>query len=155
MLKVTEDALAAATRAWNQVSANGIPRDDVLVKIDAKVLRQLAEAAALEAVTTLPASVTVPAPASDKPIPYSGHVGSHRTGILENMTRAQITKTLGFKPNSEGDPYKVVSEWVFTYKGFQYSIWDYKGSHKYGQYSTYGPSDGLQELFGANYVSER
>ena len=158
MLKVTEDALVGAQKAWEQVSVNGIPRDDVLVKIDAGVLRKLSEAYALELVTTLPAGITVPTPAAvatlvqpERPVPYSGFIGSHRTGNLQNMTAKKISDILGFKPNSRGDASKVVSEWLFTYKGVQYAIWDYKGSHRYGQYSTYGPSEGYRELFGTDY----
>lgn len=157
MLKVTEDAIQAIVDYWKTVTINGVPRDDHLVKIDAKFLRKLAEAHALEAVTALPAGLAPPAPVVAKaevPVPFGGFIASHRTGTVQGMTKAKISKILGFKPNGSGDGYKVKTEWLFTYKGHELAIWDYKGSASFGQFSTYGPKDLLTELFGADYVDE-
>ena len=75
--------------------------------------------------------------------------GSHKTGGLRNINVHKITAILGFAPNIADDPDKVVSSWGFTVNGIKCGIWDYKGSHKYGQFSTYGPSHIFTELFGS------
>ena len=77
--------------------------------------------------------------------------GACRTGTLLNTKSAEITKILGFKPNVEDDPNKVVNSWGFTVAGTLCGIWDYKGSHKWGQYSTNGPTHIFKALFGEKY----
>lgn len=82
--------------------------------------------------------------------------GSHKTGTISGLTKKQIQKILGFKPNLQGDADKIKYEWGFYVdsSNCNFSIWDYKGSHKYNQFSTYGPHEIFLELFGANYVAE-
>lgn len=87
------------------------------------------------------------------PIPYDGFIASHKTGEVSNMTPAKISTILGFNPN--GDPSgdgKVVYEWLFTFDGHECAMWDYKGGAKYGEFSTYGPSEVFIALFGSDWV---
>ena len=79
--------------------------------------------------------------------------GGSRTGTLQNITVKEINEILGFKPNVEDDPSKVVNSWGFTADGAECGIWDYKGSHKYKQFSTDGPAAVFKELFGDKYIA--
>jgi hypothetical protein len=74
--------------------------------------------------------------------------GSHRTGTLGEITAEEISKKLGFQPNIEDDPDKVVNSWAFTVDGIKCAIWDYKGSHNWGSFSTYGPRETFVKIFG-------
>jgi hypothetical protein len=78
--------------------------------------------------------------------------GSHRTGTLKNVTVADISRVLGFEANIEDDPYKVVNSWGFTVDGERCAIWDYKGSHTYNSFSTFGPRAVFEQLFGMENV---
>lgn len=90
-----------------------------------------------------------------KIIPNPDAVG-HRTGVLRDVTVDQINEALGFEPNVDDDPYKVVNSWAAeTAEGVRFAIWDYKGSHKFGQFSTFGPDWIFEELFPKNYTSEQ
>jgi len=84
--------------------------------------------------------------------PISDLFGSHKTGVLMDINVETITKVLGFAPNFADDPYKVENSWAFEYKGHRCAIWDYKGSHLHGQFSTFGPNEVFKELFEAHYV---
>lgn len=77
--------------------------------------------------------------------------GDSRTGHLEGLTKGQIIKILGFKPNVQNDPSKVVNAWGFTVDDIRCAIWDYKGSHKDKYWSTFGPDIVLQAVFPQNY----
>jgi hypothetical protein len=79
------------------------------------------------------------------------HAGGHRTGTLRGITVAEIREVLGFAPNCEDDPSKVVNSWGFTVDGRHCGIWDYKGSQRIGEFSTFGPADVFEKLFGARY----
>ena len=78
--------------------------------------------------------------------------GGSRTGTLKDITVEKIIDVLGFKPNCKDDPYKVKNSWGFTVDGVKCGIWDYKGSHKFGQFSTDGPREIFIKLFGDNVV---
>ena len=84
-------------------------------------------------------------------VPKSNICGSHRTGTLYDINVATINEILGFAPNVQDDPDKVVNSWGFMINNQKFAIWDYKGSHKYGQFSTYGDPKVLAELFGTNF----
>jgi len=84
--------------------------------------------------------------------PVANLTGSHRTGTLYDINVATISEILGFAPNVDDDPYKVVNSWAFEVDGIPCAIWDYKGSHHHGQFSTFGPQDIFDELFGSHYV---
>lgn len=77
--------------------------------------------------------------------------GKHRTGTLNNITKAEIIEILGFKPNIKDDPSKVVNSWGFSINGNKFGIWDYKGSHKIKTWSCYGDHDTFKTLFGDKY----
>lgn len=77
--------------------------------------------------------------------------GGHRTGTLSNITVGEITEILGFSPNCDDDPAKVVNSWGFEVDGRACGIWDYKGSHRIGEFSTFGPHEVFSNLFGARY----
>lgn len=83
---------------------------------------------------------------------YDGWFSSHRTGTLYDINVSTINSILGFEPNSDDDPDKVVNSWKFTVDGEHCAIWDYKGSHKFGEFSTFGTSDIFEKLFGTNYL---
>ena len=78
--------------------------------------------------------------------------GASKTGTLYDMNVATITQILGFGPNIDDDPAKVVNSWGFEIDGQKFGIWDYKGSHHLGQFSTYGDPGVLSKLFPAHYV---
>jgi hypothetical protein len=83
--------------------------------------------------------------------------GNSRTGTLSNITVEEITTILGFGPNCEDDPAKVVNSWGFDVtledgKSFHCGIWDYKGSHHLRQFSCDGPATVLKTLFGNRYL---
>lgn len=95
--------------------------------------------------------------------------GSCRTGTLTNTTVKEINEILGFEPNIEDDPDKVEHSWGFRVKWTTLEakklntgnlrsncgIWDYKGSHRVGQFSTYGDAVVFQKLFGNKFKSDR
>lgn len=81
----------------------------------------------------------------------NAQVRSYRTGTLRGITVGEIQEVLGFAPNCEDDPSKVVNSWGFTVDGRPCAIWDYKGSHRIGEFSTFGPADVFDKLFGARY----
>jgi len=78
--------------------------------------------------------------------------GASKTGTLYDINVATITQILGFGPNIDDDPSKVVNSWGFEIDGKKFGIWDYKGSHLFGQFSTYGNPEVLSKLFPAHYV---
>jgi hypothetical protein len=78
--------------------------------------------------------------------------GASQTGRLYDINVDTINEVLGFGPNIDDDPAKVVNSWGFEIDGKRFGIWDYKGSHHLGQFSTYGDSDVLSKLFPAHYV---
>jgi len=77
--------------------------------------------------------------------------GSYRTGVLIDITVDEIAEALGFKANCIDDPDKVVNSWGFTIGDEYFGVWDYKGSHLLGCFSTFGDSAVLRELFGEHY----
>jgi hypothetical protein len=78
--------------------------------------------------------------------------GASKTGTLYDINVTTITQILGFGPNIDDDPAKVVNSWGFEIDGQKFGIWDYKGSHQLGQFSTYGNPKVLSKLFPAHYV---
>ena len=79
--------------------------------------------------------------------------GDSRTGGLEDLSYADICRILGFMPNVQDDPDKVRYSWGFTVDGVRCGVWDYKGSHRHNQWSTFGSSETLREVFGTHYIS--
>jgi hypothetical protein len=77
--------------------------------------------------------------------------GACRQGCLVGITVKEINEILGFKPNIEDDPDKVENSWGFEIAGKLFGIWDYKGSHHFGEFSTYGDAVTLRKLFGERY----
>ena len=80
-------------------------------------------------------------------------VGGHKTGSLPSaMTPSEISECLGFKPNVDDDPDKVVYSWgakvVDLESGDTYNVavWDYKGV----RWSTYGDPVILERIFKCN-----
>lgn len=78
--------------------------------------------------------------------------GLHRTGTLDDINVRTISEVLGFEPNVQDDADKVVHSWGFEADGVHCGIWDYKGSHEYGSFSTFGPDIIFEKLFPAHYV---
>ena len=76
--------------------------------------------------------------------------GGYKSGSLTGESKASISRRLGFQPNVEDDPSKVTQSWCAKlYRGGQWhsiSIWDWKGSAEWGDYSTYGPEWVFEEL---------
>lgn len=79
--------------------------------------------------------------------------GQGRTGGLHNITAEGITARLGFPPNQDDDPAKVVNSWGFTVDGVRCAVWDYRGSHLDGRFSTWGPREALAKVF-SEHVTE-
>ena len=80
---------------------------------------------------------------------------TYRTCKLVNITRSQIIDVLGFKPNVDDDPDKVVNSWAFAVDGREVcAIWDYKGSHLYNRWSCYDPAGALPALFDLANIEE-
>jgi hypothetical protein len=76
--------------------------------------------------------------------------GDNRTGrISSTISKEQIIEILGFAPNVEDDPDKVENSWGFTVDGVRCGIWDYKSC----QWSTFGPHEIFQKLFGSFYTA--
>ena len=84
---------------------------------------------------------------------YGEHISSHRTGSLHDVNLSIINHVLGFEPNYDDDPDKVENSWAFSVDDFACAIWDWKGSHRIGVFSTFGPDDVFADLFGDNYTS--
>tara|TARA_E500000318_G_scaffold99388_1_gene101394 strand:- start:1118 stop:1447 length:330 start_codon:yes stop_codon:yes gene_type:complete len=85
--------------------------------------------------------------------------GDYKTGSLEHITVEEISKILDMTPNVEDDPDKVVNSWGFNALPdddnpgwYRCAIWDYRGSHHLGKFSTYGEPDVFKSLFGDRYV---
>ncbi len=83
--------------------------------------------------------------------PTDKFLESHRTGTLRGMTVEKIEDILGFAPNSEGDTSKTTAQWGFTIDGKDCSIWDYKGSAEWQQFSAFVPHELLTSVFGEAY----
>lgn len=83
-------------------------------------------------------------------VPNPNAVG-YKTGQLNNITVDEIVSVLGFSSNVNDDPTKVVNSWGATVDDVEIAIWDYKGSHQFGQFSTYGPHETFLSLFGSSY----
>ncbi len=88
--------------------------------------------------------------------PTSMHLGTYKMGCLNDITTQEICDILGFKTNVTADPAKVVNSWAFEVElpngTREYAaIWDYKGSHKWNQFSTWGAADVFYTLFPGRY----
>ena len=92
--------------------------------------------------------------------------GSSRQGIVRDITAEQIEEIFGFGPNVDDDPHKVVHSWavdvsdVETFRTLDFDtwtihVWDYKGSHEFGQFSVCGHPVILELIFGDRYVPDR
>ena len=77
------------------------------------------------------------------------------TGDLQNLKKTEIDKILGFKPNGAFDDSKSRWCWDFKANGKECSIYDWKGSSRYGQWSFRGPADIFQQIFGTERVIVR
>ena len=79
--------------------------------------------------------------------PTSTWFSSHRTGGLEGLSKEDIESVLGFAPNVEDDPDKVVNSWRCHVDGAPLAIWDYKGSHYDKRWSVYDPKHVVSDIF--------
>ena len=85
----------------------------------------------------------------------SENIGSSRTGTIQNITEQEIESIFGFPANVDDDPYKVVHSWaVDVDDAHTIHVWDYKGSHLDGQFSTHGNPAVLKQIFGDRYVGD-
>jgi hypothetical protein len=80
-----------------------------------------------------------------EPIDY--FFSSYRTGSISKYAAWEIEFILGFPPNVEDDPDKVVNSWRFKVDGYECAIWDYKGSQHFNCWSIYDPHNVLGTLF--------
>jgi len=77
--------------------------------------------------------------------------GSFKTGYIKGLTVEEISARLDMFPNIPDDPSKVTNSWgfkVYNPNPFRCGIWDYKGSEKINHFSTYGPTEIFEKLFG-------
>lgn len=86
--------------------------------------------------------------------PLNSLDSTYRTGGLIDLPKEKIVQVLGFAPNVEDDPFKVVNSWAFMVNGEPAAIWDYKGSHKRNAWSVYDPSGVVVGLFGAKHYEK-
>ena len=77
--------------------------------------------------------------------------GEYKTGEIVGKTAEEISSKLGFQPNCDDDEEKVTNSWGFKADEVPCAIWDYKGSHLFKQFSTFGPDRVFRELFGDCY----
>jgi hypothetical protein len=81
--------------------------------------------------------------------------GSSRQGIVTNITEQEIEQIFGFASNVDDDPWKVVHSWAVDVDDtYTVHVWDYKGSHMFGQFSVCGDPVILEMIFGDRYVNE-
>ncbi len=89
--------------------------------------------------------------------------GSSRQGVIRDITAEEIEEIFGFAPNVDDDPYKVVHSWAVDVSKVEgglpgevwtVHVWDYKGSHEFGQFSVCGDPVILEMVFGDRYESE-
>lgn len=89
--------------------------------------------------------------------------GASRQGVIRDITEQEIEQIFGFGPNVPDDPYKVVNSWavdvsevagMLTDEPWTIHIWDFKGSHKWGQFSVCGDPTILEMVFGDRYRNE-
>ena len=90
-------------------------------------------------------------------------IGSSRQGRISNITAEEIEEIFGFGPNVNDDPWKVVHSWavdvsevpgMFTDDTWTVHVWDYKGSHMFGQFSVCGDPNIMEMIFGDRYQHE-
>jgi len=86
--------------------------------------------------------------------PTDAWFSSHRTGGLEGMSKEDIEDVLGFAPNVEDDPDKVVNSWRCHVDGAPFAVWDYKGSHHAKRWSIYDPNHIVTDIFPIDKVSK-
>ena len=91
--------------------------------------------------------------------PKRPKAGQSKTGTIMDITVEEINRTLGVTPNVDDDPEKVVNSWSFNAfpdddkpGWYRCAIWDYKGSHRSGYFSTDGEPDVFKFLFGDRYM---
>jgi hypothetical protein len=80
-----------------------------------------------------------------------------KTGSLVDLTEAEVSYMLCFKPNAThlDDPDKVKHLWSFHVEGRPHSVWSYKDSHKQQRWSTHGSDELFQLVFGDHYIPSR
>ena len=94
-------------------------------------------------------------------------IGSSRQGVIRDITAEEIEEIFGFGPNVDDDPYKVVHSWAVDVTDVPFwndsdperhtwtvHVWDYKGSHKFRQFSVCGDPDIMHMIFGDRYQCE-
>lgn len=82
------------------------------------------------------------------PLPADHWARSRRTGSLSHISQSDISARLGFEPTRHSVEGKSDQEWCFRAAGHDCSIWDSKGSGRYGCWSTCGPPEVFTALFG-------
>ena len=86
----------------------------------------------------------------------SAVIGSSRQGTIQNITEQEIESIFGFPANVDDDSFKVVNSWAVDVDDTHtIHVWDYKGSHLDGQFSTDGSPAVLKQIFGDRYVADR
>ena len=89
--------------------------------------------------------------------------GSSRQGVIRDITEQEIEQIFGFAPNVDDDPWKVVNSWSVDVSEVPWDghadtwtihVWDYKGSHEFGQFSVCGDPVILEMIFVDRYENE-
>ena len=82
--------------------------------------------------------------------------GSSRQGVIRDITEQEIEEIFGFPPNVDDDPHKVVHSWAVDVDDtYTIHVWDYKGSHMFGEFSVCGDPSILEMIFGDRYQCDR
>jgi hypothetical protein len=66
-----------------------------------------------------------------------------RQGGLFGISSKKVSTILGIPGNGV---------WPFQVDGIACTVWDYRGSSRYGEYYTNGPHEVMRGLFGEHYV---
>lgn len=82
--------------------------------------------------------------------------GSARQGVIRDITEQEIEQIFGFGPNVDEGPNEVVHSWaVDVDELYTIHVWDYKGSHEFGQFSVCGHPWIFATIFGDRYQCDR
>lgn len=86
-------------------------------------------------------------------VPDPSLAGERATASLVRITAGEISRRLGFEPNRADDKTDDLS-WGFSVDGVHCGVWSFKGSHRLGIWSTFGPREALAEIFGEHLEQE-
>jgi hypothetical protein len=86
-----------------------------------------------------------------RPHRAEGLVARHKTGSVRGVPVTRVAEILRVEQRRNNDPDKVEFSWDFCVARrkvvHRCSMWDWKGSGQWGEFSTFGPHHVFEELF--------